>query len=99
MAEKNIDRMLDIAENKYRLSVVVAKRALQLSAGAPSVMDEEERQRTRNVVTQAMREIATGQLTVGHQLIDEARFFRDAKDRRARQQRLEMEANRDNSDD
>jgi DNA-directed RNA polymerase subunit omega (EC 2.7.7.6) len=77
MAEKDIDKLLSLTDSKYRLSVVTAKRALQLRSGAPSVLPVEQRVRTHNLVTQAMRELATEQLTVGTNLIDEQRFHQD----------------------
>lgn len=91
MAEKNIDRMLQLTDSKYRLSVVTAKRALQLSAGAPSVLPADQKARIHNVVTLAMRELATGQLTIGQHLIDEPRFFQDYQ--RQRQQELQRQLN------
>lgn len=91
MAEKHIDRMLDMTDSKYRLSVVTAKRALQLSAGAPSVLPADQKAKIHNVVTLAMRELATGQLTTGQGLIDEGRFFQDYQ--RQRQQELQRQLN------
>lgn len=87
MAEKNIDRMLEMTDSKYRLSVITAKRALQLSAGAPSVLLAEQKAKIHNVVTLAMRELATGQLTTGQELIDEQRFFQDYQ----RQRQIELQ--------
>ncbi|GHF92292.1 DNA-directed RNA polymerase subunit omega [Deinococcus piscis] len=87
MAEKNIDRMLGMTDSKYRLSVITAKRALQLSAGAPSVLPTEQRAKIHNVVTLSMRELATGQLTIGTDLIDEQRFFQDYQ----RQRQIELQ--------
>lgn len=91
MAEQDIDRMLDMTDSKYRLSVVTAKRALQLKAGAPSILPEADTNKIHNVVTLAMRELATGQLTIGQDLIDEQRMFQDYQ--RQRQQELQRQLN------
>jgi DNA-directed RNA polymerase subunit omega len=91
MAEKDIDKLLSITDSKYRLSVVVAKRAIQLRSGAPSVLPPEQKARTRNLVTQSMRELATGKLTVGQDLMDETRFIQDYQ--RQRQAALQAQLN------
>ena len=91
MAEKDIDKLLSLTDSKYRLSVVIAKRALQLRGGAPSVLPVEQRVKTRNLVTQSMRELASGKLNVGEQLIDEDRMSQDHQ--RARQAQLQAQLN------
>lgn len=91
MAEKEIDQLLALTDSKYRLSVVTAKRALQLKAGVPSVVSPEVRVRTRNLVTLAMRELATGDLKVGEGLIEEDRLHQDYA--RQRQQELQRQLN------
>ncbi|MFN8509160.1 MAG: DNA-directed RNA polymerase subunit omega [Deinococcaceae bacterium] len=77
MAEKNIDRLLAQAGSKYRLSVLVAKRALQLKAGSPSVLPSDQRAGFRNLVTVAMRELATQKLITGDHFLDEERLNSD----------------------
>jgi DNA-directed RNA polymerase subunit omega len=77
MAERNIDKLLSLTDSKYRLSVAVAKRAAQLRGGMPSVLPSEQRARMRNLVTVAMRELASGQLKVGAGLIDEGKLIAD----------------------
>ena len=74
MAEKNIDKLLTLTDSKYRLSVAVAKRAMQLKAGVNPVVPPEQRVGTRNLVTVAMRELATGTLEVGEGLVDDAKL-------------------------
>lgn len=74
MAEKNIDRLLSLTDSKYRLSVVIAKRAIQLRAGVAPVIPPEQRLGTRNMVTLAMREMATGRLEWGEGLVDEGQL-------------------------
>jgi DNA-directed RNA polymerase subunit omega len=77
MAEQNIDKLLMQTGSKYRLSVVIAKRALQLRAGTQSVLPPEQRVKMHNLVTVAMREMAIDKLIVGEQLIDEERLSTD----------------------
>lgn len=91
MAERDIDKLLSMTDSKYRLSVVTAKRAIQLRANAPSVLPPEQRVKTRNLVTLAMRELATGKLTIGEGLIDEERMTQDYQ--RARQAQLQAQLN------
>jgi DNA-directed RNA polymerase subunit omega len=99
MAERDIDKLLSLTDSKYRLSVVTAKRALQLRAGAPSVLPNEQRVKTRNLVTQAMRELATGRLTVGEGLIDEDRMAQDYHRARQAQLQAQLNAERDRDRD
>lgn len=74
MAERNIDKLLSLTDSKYRLSVVIAKRALQLRSGVAPVIPADERLGTRNLVTLAMREMATERLQWGEGLVDEGRL-------------------------
>ena len=99
MAEKDIDKLLSLTDSKYRLSVVTATRTLQLRSGAPSVLPVEQRVRTHNLVTQAMRELATGQLTVGTNLIDEGRFHQDYMRQRQAQLQAQLNAERERERD
>ena len=99
MAEKDIDKLLGMTDSKYRLSVVTAKRALQLRSGAQSVLPPEQRARTRNLVTQAMRELATGKLIVGEGLIDEDRMTTDYQRARQAQLQAQLNAERDRDRD
>ncbi|MDL2344209.1 DNA-directed RNA polymerase subunit omega [Deinococcus sp. MIMF12] len=99
MAEKDIDKLLSLTDSKYRLSVVTAKRALQLRSGAPSVVSNEQRARTHNLVTLAMRELATGKLTVGTELMDEGRFHQDYVRQRQAQLQAQLNAERERERD
>lgn len=99
MAEKDIDKLLSLTDSKYRLSVVTAKRAIQLRAGAPSVLPPEVRVKTRNLVTQAMRELAGGKLQVGEGLIDEDRMQQDYQRQRQAQLQAQLNAERERERD
>ncbi|WP_291425357.1 DNA-directed RNA polymerase subunit omega [Deinococcus sp.] len=99
MAEKDIDKLLSMTDSKYRLSVVTAKRALQLKSGAPSVLPSDQRAKTHNLVTQAMRELSTGKLTLGTNLIDEQRFHQDYQRQRQAQLQAQLNAERERERD
>ncbi|HWG84300.1 MAG TPA: DNA-directed RNA polymerase subunit omega [Deinococcales bacterium] len=92
MAERNIDRLLSQTDSKYRLSVVIAKRALQLKAGVAPVIPAEARANTRNLVTVAMREMATGTLEHGDGIVDENRLNTTLERTRAQVQESQMAA-------
>ncbi len=91
MAEKNIDKLLGMTDSKYRLSVVIAKRAIQLKSGINSVLSPENRIGTRNLVTLAMRETATGKLKIGEDLVNEHKL-QSYLDRTRQQQQEQIAA-------
>ncbi|MER3451918.1 MAG: DNA-directed RNA polymerase subunit omega [Thermus sp.] len=88
MAEVGIDQMLAMVDSKYRLTVVVAKRAEQLlryrfknTALAP---EERPKMRTLeglkddpNAVTWAMKELLLGRLVFGENLVPEDRLQKE----------------------
>ena len=74
MAQKDIDKLLALTDSKYRLANLVAKRAAQLKSGLPTLLEPEERPRTRNTVTVAMREMLTGRLAWGKNIVKEERL-------------------------
>ncbi len=98
MAEKNIDKLLAQTGSKYTLSVVVAKRAVQLRAGTPSVLPNEVRVKHRNLVTVAMREMATDKLSIGEGLIDEERLTGDLHKQRVAAEKAAQERNYSNEE-
>jgi DNA-directed RNA polymerase subunit omega len=76
MAEPGIDKLFGMVDSKYRLTVVVAKRAQQLLRHRfkNMVLEPEERPKMRtleglfddpNAVTWAMKELLTGRLVFG----------------------------------
>lgn len=95
MAEQDIDQLLSLTDSKYRLSVITAKRALQLKSGANSVLPIEQRVRVRNLVTHAMRELATGHLSIGLNLVDDERFHQDYARQRQAQIQAQLNAERE----
>ncbi len=87
MAEPGIDRILSLVDSKYRLTVVVAKRAQQLLRYnfKNTVLEPKEWPKMRtlegevpdpNPVTWAMRELATGRLVIGEGLVPEDKLSR-----------------------
>lgn len=57
MAQEGFDTLMSLTESRYRLSMVVARRAAQLKVGIPSVLPKDEVPHTRNTVTIAMKEL------------------------------------------
>ncbi len=60
MAQEGYDKLITLTDSRYRLSVVVGRRAAQLKSGIPSVLPREERPRGENSVTLAMKELELG---------------------------------------
>ncbi|WP_337844343.1 DNA-directed RNA polymerase subunit omega [Thermus sp.] len=88
MAEPGIDQLFGMVDSKYRLTVVVAKRAQQLLRYRfkNTVLPPEERPKMRtlegvfddpNPVTWAMKELLTGRLVFGEGLVDEDRLQKE----------------------
>jgi DNA-directed RNA polymerase subunit omega len=86
MSEKNIDTLLSLTDSKYQLSVAIAKRAMQLKSGINPVVTPESRAGVRNLVTLAMRELATGKLEMGENLIDDGKLESHLNKTKAAQQ-------------
>ncbi|GAA5337490.1 DNA-directed RNA polymerase subunit omega [Thermus antranikianii] len=88
MAEPGIDKLFGMVDSKYRLTVVVAKRAEQLLRHRfkNTVLEPEERPKMRtlegilddpNPVTWAMKEMLMGRLVFGENLVPEDRLQRE----------------------
>jgi DNA-directed RNA polymerase subunit omega len=60
MAQAGYDRLMALTDSRYRLSMIVARRAAQLKQGVPTVLDVDEQPRTQNTVTIAMKELELG---------------------------------------
>ncbi len=87
MAEAGIDQLLGLVDSKYRLTVVVAKRARQLlqygfkntvlePKAWPKMRTYEGEVPDPNPVTWALKELATGELTIGENLVPEDKLSR-----------------------
>jgi DNA-directed RNA polymerase subunit omega len=60
MAQIGFDKLMTLTDSRYRLSMIVARRAAQLKAGIPSTLPSELYPKTRNTVTIAMKELELG---------------------------------------
>ena len=57
MAQSSFDKLIDMVDSRYRLSMIVGRRAAQLKMGVPSVLEADEEPKTRNTVSVALKEL------------------------------------------
>lgn len=86
MAQEGFDELMTLVESRYRLSMIVARRAAQLKVGVPPVLDVEDYPKTRNTVTIAMKEL---ELHAGVKWGDELPSFDELKGVLERERRAE----------
>jgi DNA-directed RNA polymerase subunit K/omega len=67
--------------------MITARRAAQLKNGMPSVLDPEDRPKTRNTVTIAMKEVRLGRIKWGDDLPTNAESQQDLERERAKTER------------
>jgi DNA-directed RNA polymerase subunit omega len=60
MAQEAYDKLMEMTDSRYRLSVVAARRAAQLKVGVPTILAPNEQPKTKNAVTVALKELALG---------------------------------------
>ncbi len=86
MAQEGFDRLLSLTDSRYRLSMIAARRAAQLKTGIPTVLEPEDRPKTRNTTTLALRELLTGRIRWGQDLpsIDDVRRELEAEKKEER---------------
>ncbi|MBW6454940.1 MAG: DNA-directed RNA polymerase subunit omega [Trueperaceae bacterium] len=61
MAQEGYDRLMALTDSRYRLSMIVARRAAQLKGGIPTTLAAEEMpEAAQNTVSVAMREFELG---------------------------------------
>lgn len=60
MSQKGFDILREVTDSRYRLSLVVGRRAAQLKQGVPSTVTNKVVPRGENAVTEAMRELELG---------------------------------------
>ena len=60
MAQRGFDDLMRLTDSRYRLSMIVARRAAQLKGGIPTLLEDEERPGSQNAVTVAMEELRRG---------------------------------------
>lgn len=59
MAQEGYDDLMALTDSRYRLSLIVARRAAQLKGGIPTTLDSDERPANKNTVSLAMKELRT----------------------------------------
>lgn len=60
VAQEGYDELMALTDSRYRLSIIVARRAAQLKLGVPTLLEEGEFAPTQNSVTIAMKELELG---------------------------------------
>ena len=81
------DKLLNVTDSRYRLSVIVAKRAVQLRKGFPSTLSPDEYPKnhkvaTKDVISIAMREVLLDkEITWGKDLPSDAELMRANADK------------------
>jgi len=69
VAQEGYDTLLALTDSRYRLSMIVARRAAQLKSGIPTVLDVDLLPHNENTVTLAMRELElTDEIVWGDEL-------------------------------
>lgn len=91
MAQEGYDTLLNLTDSRYRLSIIVARRAAQLKSGVPSLLDEEQMPDAKsNTVSVAMKELELGtKMRWGTDLPDDA-LLRDVRARQRREERTDV---------
>jgi DNA-directed RNA polymerase subunit omega len=60
MAQEGYDDLMALTDSRYRLTMITARRAAQLKSGIPTTLDGDEKPKTTNTVTIAMKELELG---------------------------------------
>lgn len=61
MAQDGYDTLLNLTDSRYRLSIIVARRAAQLKGGVPPLLAPDDLPEAKtNTVSVAMKELASG---------------------------------------
>lgn len=69
MAQEGFDKLLELTDSRYRLSMIAARRAAQIKNGIPTLLSHDESPKTRNTVTLALKELVLGKaITWGDEL-------------------------------
>ena len=90
MAQEGYDRLLSLTDSRYRLSIVVARRAAQLKSGVPSLLDSDEMPTAKtNTVSVAMAELRTGKGIVWGEDLPSDVSLREARARQRREERTD----------
>lgn len=57
MAQAGVDKLMELTDSRYRLSMIAARRAAQIKNGIPTLLDHDESPKTRNTVSIALKEL------------------------------------------
>lgn len=57
MAQAGVDKLMELTDSRYRLSMIAARRAAQIKNGIPTLLSHEESPKTRNTVSIALKEM------------------------------------------
>jgi DNA-directed RNA polymerase subunit omega len=57
VAQEGFDKLMELTDSRYRLSMIAARRAAQLKNGIPTLLEGSEHPKTRNTVTLALKEL------------------------------------------
>ena len=57
MAIEGFDKLIGMTDSRYRLSIIVGRRAPQIKNGIPTTLTHEESPKTRNTVSIALKEM------------------------------------------
>lgn len=60
MAQEGYDKLISLTDSRYRLSMIVARRAAQLKMGIPTMLPPGTLDSLENSVTVAMKELEIG---------------------------------------
>lgn len=60
MAQEGYDKLIGLTDSRYRLSMIVARRAAQLKSGIPTTLEPGTVPSLENSVTVAMKELELG---------------------------------------
>ncbi len=92
MAQKGFDILREATDSRYRLSMVVGRRAAQLKSGVPSTVTGKVLTNAQNSVTEAMRELELGSGVVWGDALPSFREINSVVEQDQREQQREAAA-------
>ena len=90
MAQKGFDVLREATDSRYRLSMVVGRRAAQLKKGVPSTVTGKVLTSAQNSVTEAMRELEVGSGVVWGDTLPSFREINSVVEHDQREQQREV---------
>lgn len=90
MAQKGFDILREVTDSRYRLSMVVGRRAAQLKKGVPSTVTGKVLTSAQNSVTEAMRELEVGSGVVWGDALPSFRDINSVVEQDQREQQREV---------